>query len=126
MDSGDFMSNELVLRSFYVPASDDTDLRQLAFELNIPKSDLVRAAIASKLETWRKLNDREAIFKDIKLGDRASAEQDSDSMEVVAERPVAERQKNPRRRASSAASKKSDVRARRIPEIGGATMSGIA
>lgn len=67
------MADDLVMRSFYLSAKEDMRLRNLAFQLDVTKSDLVRAAIGKNLEIWREMNDPDAIFEDIKLGQKQAA-----------------------------------------------------
>lgn len=63
--------DELVMRSVYLPSSADSKLRELAFRLNVTKSDLVRSAIEEKLQDWAKLsNDPGQILKKLNLGPR--------------------------------------------------------
>jgi hypothetical protein len=50
-----------VMRSVYLDVSEDADLRQLAFTLNITKSDLIRSAIRSRLVQWRTMPAQEIL-----------------------------------------------------------------
>ncbi len=63
--------DDLVLRSAYLRLSDDMLLRKLAHDLNVTKSDLIRAAIHVKLEDWRSANDPDAVLRDLafRVGD---------------------------------------------------------
>lgn len=67
---------DMVMRSVYLRPQQDGNLRQLAHELNVTKSDLIRAAIATKLVEWLSSKDSEAIRRDIEHGlrDRARGE----------------------------------------------------
>jgi hypothetical protein len=76
------MNDELVMRSFYISVREDARLRKLAFELELSKSDLVRAAITQKLSKWDKKpdvsairddNDLKLILDEINLGNRQAA-----------------------------------------------------
>lgn len=62
------MAEELVMRSVYVPASEDAKLRQLAHESGYTKSDLIRAAIKLKVEEWIKSNGLELLRTDVAAG----------------------------------------------------------
>lgn len=67
------MLNEMVLRSVYLRPSEDSQLRQLAHELNVTKSDLIRSAISVKLRDWLEGNDEQTILNDVELGKRNEA-----------------------------------------------------
>lgn len=64
------MPEDLVMRSVYLPPSEDTELRQLAFELNVSKNELIRSAVSAKLKEWRKSNSRHVLLSDLELGRR--------------------------------------------------------
>ncbi len=64
------MANDMVMRSVYLRPDEDTKLRQLAFELNVTKSDLIRSAISVKLVEWLKSNDPDVILRDVEQGRR--------------------------------------------------------
>ncbi|MBN8500705.1 MAG: hypothetical protein J0M19_06105 [Sphingomonadales bacterium] len=68
--------DDLVLRSAYLRLSDDMQLRKLAHELSVTKSDLIRAAIHVKLEDWRSANDLDVVLRDLafRIGDGKVAE----------------------------------------------------
>ena len=90
--------DDLVLRSAYLRLSDDMLLRKLAHDLNVTKSDLIRAAIHVKLEDWRSANDPDAVLRDLafrvgdaKIADRAVVEV-SKTRQVQAKRPAAKQQ----------------------------------
>jgi predicted DNA-binding protein len=93
------MAEDLVMRSFYLSAKEDTRLRNLAFQLDLSKSDLVREAIRQNLEKWREINDPDAIFRDIKLGQKKAALEDPFSF---TDKP--RRSKRPKAESQSAAS----------------------
>src|SRR3546814_20140911 len=46
------MAEDMVMRSVYVRPGEDADLRQLAHDFNVTKSDLLRSAIRLKLKEW--------------------------------------------------------------------------
>jgi Arc/MetJ-type ribon-helix-helix transcriptional regulator len=62
--------DELVMRSVYLRPSEDSKLRQLAHELNVSKSDLIRSAISLKLRDWLESNSRETVQNDLVFGRR--------------------------------------------------------
>lgn len=66
------MANEMVMRSVYLRPEEDAALRQLAFEIEVSKSDLIRSAISAKLEQWLQSNSMELVLKDVELGKRQS------------------------------------------------------
>jgi predicted transcriptional regulator len=80
------MVNEMVLRSVYLRPSEDSQLRQLAHELNVTKSDLIRSAISVKLRDWLDADD-EAIRKDVEHGKRNEAAVRSGRTRVTAIKP---------------------------------------
>jgi predicted transcriptional regulator len=64
------MSGEMVMRSVYLPPDVDAALRVFAREKNLKKEDVIRAAIASKLEEWEATGDR-VLDQDLTLGSRS-------------------------------------------------------
>lgn len=66
------MANEMVMRSIYLRPEEDAALRQLAFEIEVTKSDLIRSAISAKLEQWLESDSTELVLKDVELGKRPS------------------------------------------------------
>lgn len=64
------MAGEMVMRSVYLRPEDDTALKELAYKKNVSKNDLIRSAIAAKLEDWRKNNSDEVLKRDLALGQR--------------------------------------------------------
>jgi hypothetical protein len=82
------MVNEMVLRSVYLRPSEDAQLRQLAHELNVTKSDLIRSAISVKLRDWLETSDEKVILNDVEHGRRTEAAIRSGRTRVVATRPV--------------------------------------
>lgn len=62
------MAENLVMRSIYLPETVDAELRQLAHEHNVSKSDLVRAAVRLKLKEWREDNTKAKLSKDVAAG----------------------------------------------------------
>lgn len=52
------------MRSIYLEPSVDARLRQLAFELKVTKSALIRAAVTGRLADWSKMDPR-AILAEI-------------------------------------------------------------
>jgi len=73
------MEDGLVMRSVYLRLSEDGLLRQLAYDLKVTKSDLIRAAISIKLRQWRESKSQTLVLKDLKSG----------QLEHTAESPVA-------------------------------------
>jgi hypothetical protein len=67
------MAEDMVMRSVYLRPSEDAELRQLAHDLEVTKSDLIRSAISLKLQEWLKSNDRERILKEVEHGRRDEA-----------------------------------------------------
>lgn len=67
------MVDDFVMRSVYLRPSEDTQLRQLAHDLNVTKSDLIRSAISVKLREWLKSNSRELVSRDLESGRREVA-----------------------------------------------------
>ena len=64
--------DDLVMRSVYLRPAEDSLLRQLAHELKATKSDLIRAAISTKLQEWRESNSSEQVRYDLQFGVRGS------------------------------------------------------
>ncbi len=64
------MAGEMVMRSVYLRPEDDTALKELAYKKNVSKNDLIRSAVAAKLEDWRKNNSDEVLKRDLALGQR--------------------------------------------------------
>jgi hypothetical protein len=64
------MVNDMVMRSVYLRLAEDSKLRQLAHELNVSKSDLIRSAISVKLQEWLASNSDELILHDLAFGRR--------------------------------------------------------
>jgi len=62
--------DDLVMRSVYLRPSEDSQLRQMAHELNVTKSDLIRSAISTKLKEWREANSLERVLDDLQFGRR--------------------------------------------------------
>ena len=83
------MSNDydLVMRSVYLKPGEDSQLRQLAHELNVTKSDLIRSAIGVKLREWLDSNDRDLILKDLTFGVRETT---NEARRVSGGRPSSE------------------------------------
>ncbi len=48
------MAGEMVMRSVYLRPEDDTALKELAYKKNVSKNDLIRSAVAAKLEDCEK------------------------------------------------------------------------
>ena len=57
--------DDLVLRSVNFTRALDDRLRKFAYDRRLSKSDIVRAALALKLDVWEKVNDRNVL--DIEL-----------------------------------------------------------
>jgi hypothetical protein len=105
------MSNRLIMRSVYLRESEDAELRQIAYEINRTKSDLIRAAITNNLETWRKLNDPGAIAEHIDALDKAVENNDDGVYEyefTVAETARKPASRRPRKAASDSQSRRKD------------------
>ena len=62
------MSEDLVMRSIYLRPIEDAQLRQLAVDLNVTKSDLVRAAVGIKLKEWLADNSKTKAAEDVAVG----------------------------------------------------------
>jgi hypothetical protein len=67
------MNNDMVMRSVYLRLNEDSKLRQLAHDLNVTKSDLIRSAINVKLRDWLESNSTELVLRDLECGRRESA-----------------------------------------------------
>lgn len=65
------MVEDMVMRSVYLRPSEDAQLRQLAHELNVTKSDLIRSAISVRLRDWLQSNSKELILEDLNYGRRS-------------------------------------------------------
>jgi Arc/MetJ-type ribon-helix-helix transcriptional regulator len=65
--------DDLILRSAYFRRTDDLLLRSLAHDLDVSKSDLIRAAIRLKLDDWRASGSHEVVLKDLARGTRENA-----------------------------------------------------
>jgi hypothetical protein len=63
------MPEDLVMRSVYLTLHDDTILRQIAHDHHVSKNELIRSAIAAKLEEWTA--SPVALDKDLELGRRS-------------------------------------------------------
>lgn len=48
------MAGELVLRSLRLTKAEDLELRKMAWEAKVSIGDLVRAAVASRIDEWEK------------------------------------------------------------------------
>lgn len=62
------------MRSVYLGATEDNQLRQIAFDAKLTKSDLIRAAIAVSLRRWDGMDDseiREEVAAAERLGEEA-------------------------------------------------------
>jgi hypothetical protein len=64
------MEDELVLRSVNMWLKDDVVLRQMAFDHKMSKSDIIRAAIRSKLIAWREANSDDLLKLDVEAAKR--------------------------------------------------------
>lgn len=64
------MDEELVMRSVYLKLMEDSQLRQLAHELKVSKSDLIRSAVSLKLREWLGSENNDLVLEDIKAGRR--------------------------------------------------------
>lgn len=101
---------ELVMRSVYLDPMEDSQLRQLAFELDVTKSDLIRSAVGIKLREWLQSNSREQVLNDLQVGQRdrtkgaaaKRAQQDFDG-ETAAAPVAAAKAKKPRSMPDSGA-----------------------
>lgn len=61
---------DMVMRSVYLRPSEDGQLRQLAHELHVTKSDLIRSAIGVKLREWLDSNSKDVVLRDLAFGRR--------------------------------------------------------
>jgi len=59
------VDEQMVLRSVNLWSRDDSALRQFAFDQQVTKSDLIRAAIRAKLREWRGDNAGEILRNDL-------------------------------------------------------------
>lgn len=85
------MANDMVMRSVYLRPEEDAQLRQLAFHLQVTKSDLIRSAISTKLVEWLKSGDPELVFRDLEHGRRPTAAERAQARGDAAEpRPATE------------------------------------
>src|SRR3546814_5686098 len=62
------MAEDMVMRSVYVRPGEDADLRQLAHDFNVTKSDLIRSAIRLKLKEWLADNSGQKLLADVSAG----------------------------------------------------------
>ena len=53
------MNDEMVMRSVYLGLTEDSRLRQVAFEVGLNKSILIRSAIQKALNEWSRLSHEE-------------------------------------------------------------------
>ena len=58
---------DLVMRSVYLRPTEDSKLRQLAHELNVSKSDLIRSAISVKLREWLTSSSDKGVLRDLDI-----------------------------------------------------------
>lgn len=61
---------DLVMRSVFLRVQDDNALRQLAHEKRVSKNELIRSAVAAKLQEWRAENSAAALDHDLELARR--------------------------------------------------------
>lgn len=61
---------DMVMRSVFLRSSEDGLLRQLAHELHVTKSDLIRSAIGVKLREWLDSKDTALVMRDLAIGRR--------------------------------------------------------
>lgn len=59
------------MRSVYLGTAEDSDLRHIAFDTKLTKSDLIRAAIAIALQRWRVM-DNDRIREEVSEAERLS------------------------------------------------------
>ncbi|MNW17906.1 Ribbon-helix-helix protein, copG family [compost metagenome] len=62
--------SDMVMRSIYLRPEEDGRLRQLAHELRVSKADLIRSAVASKLQEWTSQGGDAILELDLKTGKR--------------------------------------------------------
>ena len=67
------MIEDMVMRSVYLRPTEDNQLRQLAHELKVSKSDLIRSAISVKLQEWLRSGGKELVMRDLKFGRRTGS-----------------------------------------------------
>lgn len=61
-------NQDMVMRSIYLPPRQDSQLRQLAHDLKVTKSELIRSAIGVKLKDWLASNSNELVLSDLAFG----------------------------------------------------------
>ena len=64
------MVDDMVMRSVYLRPDEDAGLRDLAHDLEVTKSDLIRSAISLKLAEWLASNDRQRLLDEVAFGRR--------------------------------------------------------
>ncbi len=111
------MPNEMVMRSVYLRPEEDAALRQLAFEIEVTKSDLIRSAISAKLEQWLQSDSTELVLKDVELGKRPSRADRASAARSDAKGPTAEQ-------SGAAPAKASSTRTSRTKAAGGDAQQG--
>ncbi len=60
-------SEDMVLRTVYLPVGMDAALRDLAHRHHKSKNELIRASVANRLQEWRGQNSDEKLNLDIQL-----------------------------------------------------------
>lgn len=63
----------MVMRSIYLAPLEDGQLRQLAHDLHVSKSDLIRSAIGAKLKEWLQDETDRSVLADLEFGLRDPA-----------------------------------------------------
>jgi hypothetical protein len=63
----DRSNDMMVLRTVYLPASMDTELRDLAHRKHTSKNELIRASIANRLRAWQGQTSDRQIEEDLQL-----------------------------------------------------------
>ncbi len=81
------MAEDMVMRSVYVRPREDAELRQLAHDYNVTKSDLIRSAIRLKLGEWLADNSGKKLLEDVASGLREASLQRE--VKQVKPRPLA-------------------------------------
>lgn len=86
------MEDEMVMRSIYLRLSDDGRLRQIAHEMHLTKSDLIRTAVALKLAEWEGAGGQDAIRRDLAAANGGGRDQGYGRIEPMPSRSGTRRQ----------------------------------
>lgn len=111
------MDDDLVMRSVYLPAKLDAQLRQLAHESGYSKSDLIRAAATLKVGEWTASNGSAKLKQEVTAGLRETSPQ----RKVAKMKPVAVPQAARAKAAGAPAKAEAKPTTRRRPRAKPAT-----